>query len=77
MGRWHFVGIAKEHPHQALIARFESDDMLAINQNYPANRDLTIRTYDFSPLWRSTVGFDRLFDLAETAAGRRGSLPAI
>ena len=24
-------------------------------------------TYDFSPLWRSTVGFDRLFDLAETA----------
>ena len=26
-----------------------------------------MRTYDFSPLWRSTVGFDRLFDLAETA----------
>jgi hypothetical protein len=25
------------------------------------------RTYDFSPLWRSTIGFDRLFDLAETA----------
>jgi molecular chaperone IbpA len=22
-----------------------------------------MRTYDFSPLWRSTVGFDRLFDL--------------
>ena len=21
-----------------------------------------MRTYDFSPLWRSTVGFDRLFD---------------
>jgi molecular chaperone IbpA len=29
--------------------------------------DLAMRTYDFSPLWRSTVGFDRLFDLAETA----------
>jgi len=26
-----------------------------------------MRTYDFAPLWRSTVGFDRLFDLAETA----------
>ena len=25
-----------------------------------------MRTYDFSPLWRSTIGFDRLFDLAET-----------
>ena len=24
-----------------------------------------MRTYDFSPLWRSTVGFDRHFDLAE------------
>ena len=24
-----------------------------------------MRTYDFSPLWRSTIGFDRLFDLAE------------
>jgi molecular chaperone IbpA len=23
-----------------------------------------MRTYDFSPLWRSTIGFDRLFDLA-------------
>lgn len=22
-----------------------------------------MRTYDFSPLWRSTVGFDRVFDL--------------
>ena len=26
-----------------------------------------MRTYDFTPLWRSTIGFDRLFDLAETA----------
>jgi len=26
-----------------------------------------MRTYDFSPLFRSTVGFDRLFDLVETA----------
>ena len=26
-----------------------------------------MRTYDLSPLWRSTIGFDRLFDLVETA----------
>jgi len=26
-----------------------------------------MRNYDFSPLWRSTIGFDRLFDLAEAA----------
>jgi molecular chaperone IbpA len=26
-----------------------------------------MRTYDFTPLWRSTIGFDRLFDLAEMA----------
>jgi molecular chaperone IbpA len=26
-----------------------------------------MRTYDFAPLWRSTIGFDRLFDLAEMA----------
>src|ERR1700685_3144788 len=25
--------------------------------------DVAMRTYDFSPLWRSTVGFDRMFDL--------------
>jgi molecular chaperone IbpA len=26
-----------------------------------------MRTADFAPLWRSTIGFDRLFDLAESA----------
>ena len=26
-----------------------------------------MRSYDFAPLWRSSVGFDRLFDLVETA----------
>jgi hypothetical protein len=26
-----------------------------------------MRTFDFSPLFRSTIGFDRLFDLAEAA----------
>jgi molecular chaperone IbpA len=28
-----------------------------------------MRTVDFAPLWRSTVGFDRLFDLIESAQG--------
>ena len=31
-----------------------------------------MRTYDFAPLWRSTVGFDRLFDLAQAAAQHVG-----
>ena len=31
-----------------------------------------MRTYDFAPLWRSTVGFDRLFDLAQAAARHAG-----
>jgi len=26
-----------------------------------------MRTYDFAPLWRSSIGFDRLFDLVDTA----------
>jgi molecular chaperone IbpA len=38
-------------------------------RSYPfcSLEDLAMRTYDFSPLWRSTIGFDRLFDLAESA----------
>jgi molecular chaperone IbpA len=27
--------------------------------------DVTMRDYDLTPLWRSTVGFDRLFDLID------------
>src|SRR4029453_15271340 len=36
-----------------------------------------MRTYDYSPLWRSTIGLDRLFDLAEMAqrAGEDTYLP--
>jgi molecular chaperone IbpA len=35
-----------------------------------------MRTYDFSPLWRSTVGFDRLFDLLdETQRGTEDNYP--
>ncbi len=26
-----------------------------------------MRTYDFTPFWRSTIGFDHLFDLVEAA----------
>src|SRR3954470_20097422 len=33
--------------------------------SYPccSTEDVAMRTYDFAPLWRSSVGFDRLFDL--------------
>src|ERR1700743_3215949 len=30
--------------------------------------DVVMRTYDFSPLFRSTVGFDRLLDMVDNAA---------
>ena len=30
-------------------------------------------TYDFAPLWRSTVGFDRLFDLVDAAQQQAGT----
>jgi hypothetical protein len=33
-----------------------------------------MRSCDFSPLWRSTIGFDRLSDLVETAQ-RAGEKP--
>src|SRR6201995_1900661 len=29
-----------------------------------------MRTYDLNPLWRSTIGFDRLFDLLEETQHR-------
>ena len=36
-----------------------------------------MRTYDFSPLWRSTVGFDRVFDLlnSDALAGSQPDYP--
>jgi molecular chaperone IbpA len=35
-----------------------------------------MRTYDFTPLWRSTIGFDRLFDmLDETQRGVEDNYP--
>jgi molecular chaperone IbpA len=40
--------------------------------------DLAMRaTYDFAPLWRSTIGFDGLFDLADAAqqAGTEDNYP--
>ena len=34
-----------------------------------------MRTLDFSPLFRSTVGFDRLFDLTDSFAEQSGGYP--
>jgi molecular chaperone IbpA len=35
-----------------------------------------MRTFDFAPLYRSTVGFDRLFSLLDNAAGFDNSVPS-
>lgn len=34
-----------------------------------------MRTFDFSPFFRSTVGFDRLFDLVDNFAEQSGGYP--
>lgn len=34
-----------------------------------------MRTFDFAPLYRSTVGFDRLFELLDTATATRPDWP--
>ena len=34
-----------------------------------------MRTFDLAPLYRSTVGFDRLFSLVDQLAGHEGSAP--
>ncbi len=34
-----------------------------------------MRAFDFSPLFRSTIGFDRLFDLADSAPQQEASYP--
>ena len=31
-----------------------------------------MRAYDFAPLWRSTIGFDRLLDLFDAAQRAEG-----
>jgi molecular chaperone IbpA len=38
-----------------------------------SKEDVAMRSYDFSPLYRSTIGFDRLFDMLDQSA--RGEAP--
>src|SRR6201996_1029314 len=39
----------------------------AARNHFALKEDLAMRTVDFSPLFRSAIGFDPLFDLAEAA----------
>jgi molecular chaperone IbpA len=34
-----------------------------------------MRTFDFAPLYRSTVGFDRMFSMLDQLGGVEGSVP--
>jgi molecular chaperone IbpA len=38
--------------------------------------DQTMRSFDLNPLYRSTVGFDRMFNLLDTLGGADGAVPA-
>ena len=33
-------------------------------------------TFDFAPLYRSTVGFDRMFSMLDQLGGLKGSVPS-
>src|SRR6202165_1338932 len=35
-----------------------------------------MRTFDFAPLYRSTVGFDRMFSMLDQLDGTEGSVPS-
>ncbi|MGF9761725.1 Hsp20 family protein [Microvirga sp. 0TCS3.31] len=35
-----------------------------------------MRTFDFAPLYRSTIGFDRMLSLLDQAGGAEGSVPS-
>src|SRR5438477_7320500 len=35
-----------------------------------------MRTFDFAPLYRSTVGFDRMFSMLDQLSGVEGSVPS-
>src|SRR6202048_1436894 len=35
-----------------------------------------MRTFDFAPLYRSTVGFDRMFSMLDELGGVEGSVPS-
>jgi molecular chaperone IbpA len=51
-------------PGAALGLVRASADVGALARTHVAQtEDVAMRTYDFAPLWRSSVGFDRLFDL--------------
>jgi molecular chaperone IbpA len=43
-----------------------------LNRNLADQKEVTMRTVDFSPLYRSAVGFDRLAALLEAAARSEG-----
>jgi molecular chaperone IbpA len=37
--------------------------------------DVVMRTYDFAPLFRSTIGFDRILEMLDDSSSRRGWPP--
>src|SRR5947199_10683868 len=41
------------------------DRCLALSYPCCSKEDMAMRTFDPTPLWRSTIGFDRLFDLID------------
>src|ERR1700745_1327343 len=63
---------------QAIRLRDTEGSALRVNRSHGAQtkRGHATRTFDFAPLYRSTIGFDRMFSLLDQLGGVEGSAPS-
>jgi molecular chaperone IbpA len=52
------------------VSKVEHPDLVALEE------DETMRTFDFAPLYRATVGFDQIADLMDRVLTNEGSQPS-
>ncbi len=55
---------------------YNSGNYANFNANVASRRTFNMRNFDYSPLYRSTVGFDRLFSLLDNVSNPDTSAPA-
>src|SRR5260370_42289437 len=63
---------------QAIRLRDTEGSALRVNRSHVAQtkRGHAMRTFNFAPLYRSTVGFDRMFSLLDQLGGVEASAPS-
>src|SRR5262245_29719156 len=62
-------GCANERCLALAAGEFPDPDGTGRWHNVASKGGLVMRQIDFAPLYRSTVGFDRLFDMLDSASG--------